>query len=268
MVVGKEADVVATGLGNAGNQFANLTDVAGTSAKATDTSINETSVGAADGTVASIAADDTGEFRIKLDNVVEAGRMTVQILKGTDSDVNIDGFILIGGVDTGSNESLLDLRLDQSGNHFDIRNGSSELGTFNTGTIYNVEISWDASTATTALAPTIAISIDGIPLFSGDSTTNNLTEAENGVQFIQFRVADGDDISRADFKIDELVVYETQADGTELIVLEDDFEIYTAGDSLDSDANTKAGFELQQTPSPLIPSQYDSNSFSVIVDAE
>jgi VCBS repeat-containing protein len=248
------------GLGTDGNQYANVTDVAGTSDDAMAT---------VDGITALIAGNDTGELRIDLgsDNTVEVGRMTFQMLKGTESNTSIDGFILIGGVDTGSSEALLDLRLDQSGNHYDIRNGSTELSTYNTDTIYEVEISWDASAATAEVAPTIAITIDGVPLFSGDSVTNNLDEAQNGVRYVQFRVADNDDITRADFRIDELVVYET-VDSVESVVFEDDFEAYTAGDSLDSNANDAGDFTLQQTPSPLLPSEYNNNSFSVTVDVE
>jgi len=253
-------DGSASGLGSPGNQYANVTDVAGTT---------DDAIATVDGITALIVDSDTGEFRINLgsDNTIETGRMTFQMLKGTESNTGIDGFILIGGTDTGSNESILDLRLDQSDSHFDIRNGSTGLSTFNTETIYDVEISWDASAATDAVAPTIAISIDGAPLFSGDSATTNLGEAQNGVTFIQFRVADGDDITRADFRIDELVIYETVA-GTESIAFEDDFEAYTAGDSLDPDANTKEGFELPQTPASPTKSEYDSNSFSVTVDVE
>ncbi|MEO9944371.1 VCBS domain-containing protein [Paraglaciecola sp.] len=250
----------ASGLGTSNNQYANVTDVAGTS---------DDAIATVDGITATIQADDTGELRIDLgsDNTIEIGRMTFQMLKGTESNTGIDGFILLGGVDTGSGESILDLRLDQSGNHFDIRNGETELSTFNTETIYDVEISWDASAATTEAAPTIAITIDGVPLFSGGSTSTNLEEAQNGVRYVQFRVADGDDITRADFRIDELVVYET-IDGAESVAFEDDFEAYTAGESLDPDADTKEGFELNQTPSPIIPSEYNSNSFSVTVGEE
>ncbi|MDT0595186.1 VCBS domain-containing protein [Glaciecola petra] len=256
-------DVGSGGLGTSGNQFANVTDVAGTSSDAMDD---------AGGTqiTALISANDTGEMRIDLgsDNTIEVGRMTFSMLKGTEVNTGVDGFILIGGVDTGSNEALLDLRLDQSGDHYDIRNGETGLSTYNTDTIYEVEISWDASAATTEVAPTIAITIDGAPLFSGASGSTNLEEAQNGVRYIQFRVADNDDITRADFRIDDLVVYET-IDGTESVAFEDDFEAYTAGDSLDPNADDAGDFTIPgQTPSPLLPSEYNSNSFSVTVGVE
>ena len=261
VTVGQEAG--SLGLGNVGNKFANVTDVAGTTADATD--------GTDGKAIAVIAGSDTGELRIDLgsSNKIETGRVTFQMYKGTEFNTSIDGFFLLGGVDTGTSESILDLRFDQSGNHYDIRGGSSAVGTFNTDTIYEVEVSWDASAANAVdTAPTISITIDGVPLVTDvASGTNNFAEAVDGVRYLQFRVADGDDISRADFRIDEFVVYETVA-SVESEVFSDNFESYTTGHSLDSDADTKAGFELAQTPSPLIPSEYNNNSFSVTVGEE
>lgn len=189
-------------------------------------------------------SDDAGELRYKRgdEEVLEQGRMSVTFLKNANAvdeeGNNKDAYIGLYGNSTSTNDALVDLRIKSDG--YQIRNQDDLDVTvpFTPDVWTNVEIAWDASSATDSLPPTLTIWIDGTEVAGGEfeSASASLADVMSGVQTFIYKFGDNSAIiPDAGYFVDNIKIY-SDMDGTEL-VHEDDFESYGVGDSLDLDDN-------------------------------
>ena len=239
----------AGGLGTPGNQFARVADR---------------------------APDDAGELRYKPGAAILQGRMTAQVLREAGAKAESpseDAQIAIYGSSTSSSPAMAYITLDISGDDYDLRDssgssgGGSEPG-FAEDRVIEIEIAWDATAATNLDPPLVTVTIDGQAAFGGQfaSKSTDLPAVQNGLEVIQFRVGGTSDITAFGLLVDEFVVYSSDS-GSEVEVFRDDFEAYTAGNSLDPNADTASTAPIAgAVPDPATP--YDSNSFDVFVGEE
>ncbi|TYK64497.1 chondroitinase-B domain-containing protein, partial [Colwellia echini] len=199
-------------------------------------------------------AGDTGELRLKLADVnidpLVTGKLEVSFKKvgdatnfAVDDDTDVkDAYIGIYGASANSGYDLVELRvkghLDDGS--FEIRNQDDvEVdSTFTQDDWVNVEITWDATTATAESGPLITMAINGVAVNAGvafptqdsgktytdDSnvTVKAFSDIMNGAQHIVFKFGDTDATVAGTFNIDNVKVYSDTA-GTAL-VYSDDFE--------------------------------------------
>ncbi len=208
---------------------------------------------------------DTGELRRSIDALLQ-GKMTVSVRK----EATQDGFINLSGNSSSRSNAMIDIRIDDTnGYEFtesgDTVNANANFPVFANDTWVNLEITWDA---TVAGAPLVSVTIDGQAVtssaFPSEGTLENI---QGGVETIQFRLGGNSDFDPTDagFAIDDLRVYSDIAGTT--LVLSDDFESYTVGNSLDPNADTASNGPIANA---IIEANtpYNSNSFQVTVDAE
>lgn len=185
--------------------------------------------------------NDAGELRYKLSSsdIIEAGKLTVSFLK-EDNAVNQNGdakdaYIAIYGTSTSTSAAIVDLRIGVDA--FQIRDQDDIDVTipFTPGQWMDVEITWDATSASSTVAPLVTIAIDGtqVTTTAFSSASSDLGSVADGVQTVIFKLADTSSIiADAAYFIDEFKLY---ADMNDTIQFEDDFESYNEGDSLDDD---------------------------------
>ncbi|QBY03683.1 hypothetical protein E2K93_04490 [Thalassotalea sp. HSM 43] len=219
-----------TGPGSAGNQIAQITDS---------------------------MTDDAGELRYKLDSAIAQGKLTVSFLKqdnSTNPDGAKDAYIGLFGESTSTSNAIVDLRIQED--KFVIRDQDIDVAIpFVPGVWTDVEITWDASAATDAVAPLVTITINGTSVTTDafSSASSSLSDVMTGVRYAIFKLGDnGSTVVDAAYFVDEVKIYSDMAGTT--VAFEDDFESYTDGVSLDPDSNDA--------------SVYHSNSAEVIVTTE
>jgi hypothetical protein len=203
--------------------------------------------------------------------------MTAQVLREAGAKAespNEDAQIAIYGSSTSTNNAMAYITLDISGDDYDLRasgssNGGGSTAGFAEDQVIDFEIAWDASVANNIDPPLLTVTIDGQVAFGGAdfaSPSADLTSVSGGVATIQFRVGGTGDITAFGFIVDDFVVYSSDS-GSEVEVFRDDFESYTAGNSLDPNADTAGTAPIAGAiPDPATP--YDSNSFDVFVVEE
>jgi hypothetical protein len=246
----EEGGGAAGGLGTPGNQFARIADR---------------------------AANDAGELRYKPAAAIVTGRMTAQVLREAGAKAespNEDAQIAIYGSSTSTANAMAYVTLDISGDDYDLRAAGSSSGGGSTAgfaedQVIDFEIAWDASAASDTVAPLVTVTIDGQVAFSGAdfaSPSESLTSVAGGLETIQFRIGGTSDITAFGLLVDDFVVYSSDS-GSEVEVFRDDFEAYTAGNSLDPDADTNVDAPIAgAVPDPATP--YNSSSFDVFVVEE
>ena len=224
--------------------------------------------------IADRATDDAGELRYKPGSAVVTGRMTATVLREAGAKAespNEDAQIAIYGSSTSSSNAMAYITLDISGDDFDLRDSSGSSGGGSTAGFvedqeFNIEIAWDASSATVDVAPLVTITIDGQVAFSGAdfaSPSADLASVAGGVETVQFRVGGTADVTAFGFIVDDFKLYSSDS-GSEVEVFSDDFESYTVGNSLDPDAATAGTAPIAGAVSePATP--YNNNSFDVFV---
>ena len=202
--------------------------------------------------------NDTGEIRFSVDNLRQ-GKLSASFSKeealGSDGNVK-DAYITLYGSSGSSSESLIDLRIqgtqtDSEGNtiqpRFFVRNTDSDaypgdmvVAPFVENQFYDVEITWDLD-ATEQLT----LTIDGEVIGGGSFSTAAVVDSDftdlgqwfaDGIKAIQFRFGDNDrTIPFGSYFVDNIAVYSDTAGTTS--VFEDDFETYSAGDTLMGDGS-------------------------------
>lgn len=240
-------------VGNSVNDTVTITSIDGTTAEI------EVRVAALTQVVKiSDIGNDTGEIRFSVNNLRQ-GKLSASFSKeealGSDGNVK-DAYITLYGSSGSSSESLIDLRIqgtqtDGAGNEimprFFVRNTDSDAypgdiitAPFVENQFYDVEITWDLDST-----EQLTVSIDGEVIGGGsfstaavvDSDFQNLDQwFEEGIRAIQFRFGDNDrTIPFGSFFVDNIEVFSDTA-GT-VSVFEDDFESYSVGETLASDAS-------------------------------
>ncbi len=241
-------DVIVSGPGLTGNKVA---------------AISDTNAG---------GVSDTGELRLDMDDAgagaasISVGRVTLSVLKETEATTE-DGFVRLFGGSTSTSNSIVGLRLDTSSDDFEIRNQDmtvqsaieDERFPFVEGNWIDIELIWDASSASASVAPLVTVIINGENVTGTpfSSFGASLTDIENGVETLQFALAGGSATASSRLLIDNIRIYSSDS-GSEVMIFEDDFESYTVGESLDPDG-----------PAPIVTdTPYRNNSWEAVVDDE
>ncbi len=182
-------------------------------------------------------ADDAGELRYKHSSTIEAGKMTVSFAK--DAVVTAGGsakeaYIALYGSSTSTNNALVDLRIGNG--TYTIRNSDIVVSsTFTPGDWVNVEMTWDATSASATVAPKVTLTINGSAVTSDafDSVSADFSTVMDGVETVVFKLSDTSSVVTGAYVVDDFVLYSDVAGTTEAFA--DDFEDYSVDDSLDTD---------------------------------
>ena len=186
--------------------------------------------------------NDAGELRYKLEpNALESGRLSVRFYKesntATADGTSKDAYIGIYGESTSTDNALIDLRLRQ--NSYEIRNHSTDIDVpLLTDQWNQVEISWDATNASSSQAPLFSLSINGVLLTESKltSATKSKSDVVTGARYIIFKLGDNaSTLPNVAYYVDDIEIYSDEA-GIAL-VFEDDFEQYEQGFDLANDAS-------------------------------
>ena len=189
--------------------------------------------------------DDAGELRYKHRSLIKAGKISVSFSK--DEVLTADGttkeaYISLYGTSTSSKAAIIDLRIGNGS--YTIRENSdvTVASTFTPGDWINVEMTWDASSASSTVAPIVTLSINGTDVTTApfDSVSDNLASVMGGVQTVSFRLADTSAVVTGAYRVDDFKLYSDVA-GT-IVEFSDDFEStrYAVGESLDKDDNPES----------------------------
>lgn len=180
--------------------------------------------------------DDAGELRYKLSSsdIITAGKLSVAFLK--EAGIEKDAYIGLYGSSTSTSNALIDLRIQSTG--FVIRNndGIDITVPFEDDTWTNVEMTWDATSATATEAPLLTLTIGGtsVTVDPFASVSNSLSDVMAGVETVIFKLGDNSSVvGEPAFFVDDFKLY-SDIEGT-VIQFEDDFEGYAEGVSLDTD---------------------------------
>ena len=182
--------------------------------------------------------DDAGELRYKHGSTIEAGKLSVSFAK--DEVVTADGtpkeaYIALYGSSTSTNNAMVDLRIGNG--NFTIRNqdGIDVAATFTPGEWVDVEMTWDATNASSSVAPLVTITINGtsVTVEAFPSISADLNSVADGVQTLVFKLSDTSSTVTGAYLVDDIRLYSDIAGTT--IAFEDDFESYNPADSLDTD---------------------------------
>ncbi|MDO3384848.1 VCBS domain-containing protein [Gilvimarinus sp. SDUM040013] len=223
---------------------------------------NQTGPGSSGNKLAKITdsmIDDAGELRYKLDSAISEGKLSVSFLKDDNAQTADgsakDAYIGLFGSSTSTSKAIVDLRIQAD--KFAIRD-KDDIAVevpFTPGIWTDVEMTWDASSASADVTPLVTITINGTSVTTEAfaSASASPSEVMEGVEYAIFKLGDnGSTIPSAAYHVDDVKIFSDLA-GT-AIVFEDDFEAYSVGDSLDPDDNSA--------------SVYHSNSAEVVVDQE
>jgi len=198
--------------------------------------------------------DDAGELRYKLSSsdIIQAGKISVSFLK--QSGIEKDAYIGLYGASTSTSNALIDLRIQSGG--YVIRNNEGVDVTipFTADKWTDVEMTWDASSASDTVAPLLTVTIDGTSVTTAPfaSVSQSLSDVSAGVQTVIFKLGDNSSvIGEPAFYVDDFKFY-SDIEGT-TIQFEDDFESYEMGVSLDTDnADTPYNSSTAETVVALI----------------
>ena len=180
--------------------------------------------------------DDAGELRYKLSSsdIIPAGKLMVSFLK--EDTIAKDAYIGLYGSSTSTSDALIDLRIQSTGYVIRDNTGVDITIPFTADKWTNVEMTWDASSASTTVAPLLTLTIDGTSVTTDPfaSVSGALSDVMSGVQTVIFKLGDnGSVIGAPAYHIDDFKLY-SDIDGT-TVAFEDDFEGYAEGVSLDTD---------------------------------
>ncbi len=184
--------------------------------------------------------DDAGELRYKLDDAISQGKLTVSYFKEDKAETADgsakDAYIGLFGESTSTSNAIVDLRIQAD--KFVIRDKDDIEVTipFLPDVWTDIEMTWDASGASASAAPLVTITINGTSVTTEafSSASSSLSDVMTGVRYAIFKLGDnGSTIPAAAYFVDDIKIY-SDLDGT-TVAFEDDFEGYTAGDSLDTD---------------------------------
>lgn len=182
--------------------------------------------------------DDAGELRYKLDSAISQGKLTVSYFKDDNAETADgaakDAYIGLFGESTSTSNAIVDLRIQAD--KFVIRDqaGIDVTIPFLPDTWTDVEMTWDAASASVAPLVTITINGTSVTTTAFSSASSSLSDVMAGVRYAIFKLGDnGSTIPSAAYFIDDVKIYSDLAGTT--VAFEDDFESYMAGDSLDTD---------------------------------
>ena len=197
---------------------------------------------------------DAGELRLKLDSAatIAKGKLTVAFNKLGDFVAPEDGntkeaYIAVYGNSTSTYNAMVDLRINSDDYDYAIRHNRDDATretpdmsgfTFTSDTWTEVEIAWDATGVDVATqGPLVTVSIDGMQVSSEAfaSFSESLSDVMTGARTFMFKLADtGRTVPNGQYLVDNIKIYSTDANGTDTIVFEENFEGYDEGASLDN----------------------------------
>ncbi|WP_445428102.1 VCBS domain-containing protein [Alishewanella sp. HL-SH05] len=179
---------------------------------------------------------DTGELRYALgsNGPLAQGRITASVKRLDDELGDGDAFITLFNSATNNNGAILDLRITDDS--FAVRSPSSvdtSAATVLLDTFMDIVITWEYPNGNLEVNPLVTVEVDGVSFVAEGFTPDN--SSTGGVSHVSFRFGDNSGVrpETAKFTVDDLVIYSDKA-GTS-VVFSDDFESYTAGDSLGTD---------------------------------
>lgn len=188
-------------------------------------------------TITDNMTDDAGELRYKHSSTIKAGKLSVSFAK--DEVITADGtakeaYIALYGSSTSTSKAMVDLRIGNG--TFTIRDQASidVAATFTPGEWIDVEMTWDASSASDTVAPLVTISINGtaVTTTAFSSVSTDLATVMDGVQTVVFKLSDTSSVVTGAYLVDDVKLYSDIAGTT--VAFEDDFESYSVTDSLGS----------------------------------
>ena len=182
--------------------------------------------------------DDAGELRYKHSSAIEAGKLTVSFAKEevlTPEGNAKEAYIALYGSSTSTSKALVDLRIGNGSFTIRDQSGIDVDTTFTPGDWIDVEMTWDASSASASVAPLVTISINGasVTVDAFESVSSELESVMDGVQTLVFKLSDTSSVVTGAYLVDNIKLYADIA-GTS-IAFEDDFEGFSVADSLDTD---------------------------------
>ena len=180
--------------------------------------------------------DDAGELRYKLSSsdIIAAGKLTVSFLK--EAGIAKDAYIGLYGTSTSTSNAMIDLRIQSDGYVIRDNNDVAVTIPFTEDKWTDVEITWDATSASDTVPPLLTLTIDGTSVTTApfDSVSASLSDVAVGVETVIFKLGDnGSETGVPGYFVDDFKLYSDKAGTT--VQYEDDFEAYAEGDSLDTD---------------------------------
>ncbi len=180
--------------------------------------------------------DDAGELRYKLSSsdIIAAGKLTVSFLK--EAAIEKDAYIGLYGTSTSTSNALIDLRIQSGGYVIRDNDGVDVTIPFTADKWTEVEMTWDATSASDTVAPLLTLTIDGTSVTTAPfaSASQSLSDVAIGVETVIFKLGDNGSVSGdAAYYLDNFKLY-ADIEGT-TVQFEDDFESYDDGASLDTD---------------------------------
>jgi len=201
--------------------------------------------------------DDAGELRYKHSSVIEAGKLSLSFAK--DEVMTADGsakeaYVALYGNSTSTSKALVDLRIGNGTFTIRDQDNITVTATFTPGDWVDVEMTWDASSASATVAPLVTITINGtaVTVDAFPSVSSELATVMAGVETVVFKLSDTSSVVTGAYLVDDIKLYADIAGTT--IAFEDDFETYAIEDSLDTD-NTNSPYN-------------SSTAEAVVVEAE
>ena len=164
--------------------------------------------------ISDLDSGDSGELRYAFSSTLATGKITARFNKDivVTDDVNAtpkEAYIALWGSSTSTNNALVDLRIGNG--TFTIRNKSdiTITETFNTGEWVDVEMTWDATNASSTVAPLVTVTINGTSLTTTafSSTSSSLADVAAGVQKLVLKLSDNGSIVTGDVYFDDINVY-------------------------------------------------------------
>lgn len=188
--------------------------------------------------------DDAGELRYKHSSAIEEGKLTVSFAK--DEVLTADGsakeaYIALYGNSTSTAAAIVDLRIGNG--TYTIRNSDIAVtSTFTPGEWIDVEMTWDASSASESVAPLVTISINGsaVTTEAFNSVSEDLASVMDGAKTVVFKLGDTGSVVTGAYLVDDFTLY-SDISGT-TVAYSDDFEGYEVNSSLDTD-NTESPYD-------------------------
>ena len=185
---------------------------------------------------------DTGELRILLGEALTQGKIAMTVKKEASAVEGFDAFVNLSGTSTTRADAIIDMRINDINGYEFTQSGESVNATatfpsFTNDELVDIEMTWDASSASAAVAPLVTVTIDGqaVTAAAFPSESANPSAVELGLRNIQFRLGGGtalDDTASALF-VDDIVVYSDTAGTVEVCSI--DFEDLMVGDLLNDE---------------------------------
>jgi hypothetical protein len=170
------------------------------------------------------SVNDTGELRFKFDEGKTTGKLSLAMLyaEGETESAYVSLF------DTANSTSSLigELKLDEG--NITLRGEDTQVTTFTPGEWIDIQMTWNTSSTTEA--GSYKVMINGTPYgpFTSQNTTPGVEVTATTVKY-----SSNSGTAATTLYVDDYIVYADE-EGFTAALLDDDFESYTIGDSLDA----------------------------------